>query len=626
MLFGQPQWLPILSLAALPILVHLLARRRQRVVPFSMTRFLEEAALQMQGRRWLRELILVLLRTGAALFVLLMLLRPYAHINLPLPTAPTAIAFVVDNSLSMRSVGTTSLPRPWLQQAIGWCERLAQETNADIAVIAADRSSEPLCAFTTDLRQLHQALAQVRPTFKALDLAAALSAADTLLATRTDAVKHIVVVTDLQSEPFRSLRLPSLSHPITVVDVKPKPQVGNARLTATVHLPLDPNADGSVTATVQNLSHVPLLGAVSLHVAQRLVAKKDVTLLPSAKQPLSFDLPSWAMAASNEHGFVEGKVVWQAKPHYADVLTVDDTMPFRFKSPSKLRFHNAVINGRQFVDAALKATGLDKGQGVSGALIASPPADQLKADELAMAAFVRSGMVLFADNPRSPLWENLRWKAQERTWQKAQSIAWVDESHPLLRSLGTSLQAVRVWKAVALSPQNGEKVLARLEDGTPFLVERFAQFERLPRRIRMNFSAAHLPPARCLIVACGLGGKSSNLPFMPAFVPLLHRLAVYTTLNGAKIFPLEAMDGEARMERLVSLVPPQSESDFRLPSQERVRAALRQMGGTLLTFEQSPSQGLAMTPLKDGSPLCLVLTLLCLLTEGILTALWWRRR
>lgn len=145
-------------------------------------------------------------------------------------------------------------------------------------------------------------------------------------------------------------------------------------------------------------------------------------------------------------------------------------------------------------------------------------------------------------------------------------------------------------------------------------------------RLRMNFPAAHLPPARFLIVACELDGKSSNLPFTPAFMPLLHRLIVYTTLNGAMIVPREAMGDEARIEGLTSFVPPQSESDFRLPSHERVHAALRKRGVTILTFDSSPSQGLAATPFRDLSPLCLILTLLFLLTEGILTALWWRRR
>jgi hypothetical protein len=76
MQIGQPQFLPLLALATLPILIHLLARRRRQVVPFAMTRFLQEANLQAQGRRWLRELLLLALRTGAVLFALLSLLAP----------------------------------------------------------------------------------------------------------------------------------------------------------------------------------------------------------------------------------------------------------------------------------------------------------------------------------------------------------------------------------------------------------------------------------------------------------------------------------------------------------------------------------------------------------------------
>lgn len=102
MQLGQPHLLPVLALAALPVLVHLLARRRRRVMPFAMTRFLHDATLQMQGRRWLRELMLVALRTGAVLFALLSLLRLYAPLSLPLPPAPTALALVVDTSLSLQ--------------------------------------------------------------------------------------------------------------------------------------------------------------------------------------------------------------------------------------------------------------------------------------------------------------------------------------------------------------------------------------------------------------------------------------------------------------------------------------------------------------------------------------------
>lgn len=611
MLFGQPQFLPLLSLTVLPLLVHLLARRRQRVVPFSMTRFLEEAALQMQGRRWLRELILVLLRTGAVLFALLMLLRPYASINLPLPPAPTAIALVIDNSLSMQSVGT--LPHSWFRQAMRWCERLAQETRADVAVIAADRTFEPLCTFTNDVQRLRKALAQMRPTFKALDLTAALRTADMLLATRIAAVKQIIIATDLQSEPFRSLRLPSLRHPIVVIDVKPKPQVGNARLTATVHLPLDPNADGSVTATVQNLSHVPLRGMVTLQVARRRIATQPAEFPPQAAKQIAFPLPTWALSAADEQGFVRGQVKWQTQPDNTDVLALDDAMAFAFKAMSKLRIVNAVASGRAFVDAALRAMNIKPiatGFSLHNADVVLTSAPKDRAAVRALTEWMRQGhiAVVIGDDVHSPLWGNLMLSVRPKVASSRQRINWADETSPLLKGLATTLQAVTVQRGISVNfNRSGAKVLATLIDGTPFLLE-------------LTTGKGH-----CLLLTTALDGRQSNLPYSVAFVPLLHRLIIYAAYNGAEIVPQEA-EAPPYVQGRQSIVVPQSESDFRLPSRERVHAALRQIDGTLLTVEQPPSQVLAATPLRDLSSLCLALALLCLLTEGVLTAIWWRRR
>lgn len=628
MQFGQPQFLPLLSLTLLPLLVHLLARRRRRVVPFSMTRFLKEASLQVQGRRWLREILLVLLRTGAVLFALLMLVRPYVPIGLPLPPAPSAIALVIDNSLSMRGFQESAIrdkQRTWFYQALQWCERLVQGTSAEIAIFAADQIAKPVCPFTADKERLRKALWKFPPPFKALDLTAGLQTADALLKMHPAAVKRIIVVTDLQSEPFRSLHIPSLRHPIIIADVKPKPQVGNARVMTMVQLPLDPNTNGIVTATVQNLSYVPLQGKASLLIAQRIAAEQSLTLPPNTERQLTFELPAWAITTADKHGFVKGKVVWKPKLRGSDVLAADNLVHFAFKSPAKLQFLNAIANGRNFVDGALQATGLSTKRGILGAIISSAPDDTSKAEKLAKEMLSFGGAVLFADNPHSPIWGILGLKVQQRTWKQARRITWVDESHPLLHGLGQTLQTVKVWKATAIDPnQSSVKVLATLDDGTHFLVERFVWLERLPYHLRLGPSPLHQPPSRCLIVACGLDGKSSNLPLTPAFVPLLHRLVVYVALNGVTIVPREK-DGEARLESGLATIPPKSESDFRLPSPQRLQAALKQHGGSLITVDRPPTL-LESTPLRDLSSLCLALTLCCLLAEGILTAMWWRKR
>jgi O-antigen/teichoic acid export membrane protein len=135
MVLGQPQFLPFLALASLPLLIHLLARRQRRVVPFSMTKFLREVAQQTQGRRWLRELLLLLLRTGAVFFALMALVRPYASVPLPLPPAPTAFALVIDNSLSMQSRSTSRSQghETWFDRSLKSCERVLKEVGAEVA-------------------------------------------------------------------------------------------------------------------------------------------------------------------------------------------------------------------------------------------------------------------------------------------------------------------------------------------------------------------------------------------------------------------------------------------------------------------------------------------------------------
>ncbi|MFN3422668.1 MAG: vWA domain-containing protein [Armatimonadota bacterium] len=353
MMFGQPQFLPLLALASLPLLIHLLARRQRRIVKFSMTRFLQEVTQQTHGRRWLRELLILLLRTGVVLFALLTLVRPYATINLPLPPAPISIAIIIDNSLSMQSGMKNG--QVWFERALKWCERAMRDLPAEMALLTAEKASEPICEFTGDLQRLTKALKQVQPTFKALDLTPALQTADTLLSHRPAAVKRIVAITDLQSEPLRSLHPPKLSNPMTVIDVKPSEQVGNVRLNAKLILPLDPNAEGSVVSELQNLSRQSLKGKVRASVYEKTFAQTEVSLQPQGRKALTLQLPSWVLDAANERGLVQVEVRWESD---LDIFGWDDFVRFEFRSPKRIRVVNAVRQGRQFVDAALRATNL----------------------------------------------------------------------------------------------------------------------------------------------------------------------------------------------------------------------------------------------------------------------------
>ncbi len=603
LMFGQPQFLPLLALASLPLLVHLLARRQRKIVKFSMTRFLQEVTQQTQGRRWLRELLLLLLRTGTILFALLTLLRPYASVPLPLPPAPTSIAIVLDNSLSMQS--REHGKQTWFEQAVKWCEQAMRNLPAEIALFTPDKAYEPVCDFSNDLRQELKALRQIRPTFKALDLTPAIQVADTLLSNRPSAVKHIVVVTDMQSEPFRSLNFPSLRNPITVVDVKPSEQVGNVRLSAKLRLPLDPNTDGSVVVELQNLSAQPLKGTVIATVSEKPFARTEISLQPQAQANLTLPMPSWVLDAADRNGFVNVEVRWNSN---LDFFGWDDFVRFSFKSPKRIRVVNALKEGRQFVDAALRALGILPIASASfsnaDAVIASTPNDAKVAKEL--AGWVRQGgtAIIIADSVASPFWLEIGASVQQVRKSEKLRVRWVDETNPILKGLGASLQAVTVQPILELD-QSGAKALVSLSDGTPLLVE-------------LAVGSGH-----CFIFTAPLSPQHTTLVYSPAFVPLIYRLIRFA-IHGHE---LSAIEAETKPQALPkrSTVVPKSESDFKLPSRTEIAAKLEQLGGTLILADKPPQVLLAETKLRDLTSLCLFLALLCLLIEGILTAIWWGR-
>jgi hypothetical protein len=607
MVLGQPQFLPFLALASLPLLIHLLARRQRRVVPFSMTKFLREVAQQTQGRRWLRELLLLLLRTGAVFFALMALVRPYASVPLPLPPAPTAFALVIDNSLSMQSRSTSRSQghETWFDLSLKSCERVLKEVGAEVALLAADNPSEPVCDFTSEPSRSLNALRQIRPTFRALDLSPALQTADSLLAQHPAAVKRILVFTDLQSEPFRSLALPSLKNQLVIVDAKPNEPVGNARLVAKLRLPLDPNTDGSAVTELKNMSNLPLNGSVVALVAKKSFARLKVSLAPKEQKTVILPLPFWVLDAADRQGLVEIEIRWESE---LDTFAWDDFVKFAFKSPKNLVVTNAVREGRQFVDTVLKVTDITHHESRitpdADAIIASAPTDSEMARQL--VDWLRQGKkaLIVADNLNSPIWSMFNISVKPSKSGQKRRVQWVDEGHPILQGLGNSLQSVTVQPFVEVSGSS-LKALATLDDGTAFLAE-------------LSVGAG-----QCLLLTVPLNPQRSDLVYSPVFVPLVHRFVRFASY-GHELSPQER-ETKPQASLGKSTIVPESESNFILPPQNEFAIRLRKFGATLVTADQLPAALLSETKLRDLTSLCLALSLLCLLTESIFTLILWKR-
>ena len=101
--FLSPLWLLAAGAAAIPLFIHLLRRRTGARVDFPAVRYLARAEREHSRKLRLRNLLLMLLRVAAILLVASAAARPVLRVAGG-GHAPTALAVVLDNSLSTSAI------------------------------------------------------------------------------------------------------------------------------------------------------------------------------------------------------------------------------------------------------------------------------------------------------------------------------------------------------------------------------------------------------------------------------------------------------------------------------------------------------------------------------------------
>src|SRR5437899_11510145 len=75
--FVQASMLAAMAAVALPIIAHLIFRRRSRPVDLGTLRFLKVAVRRDTRRRWLKRWLLLALRLGCVVLLVLLFARPF---------------------------------------------------------------------------------------------------------------------------------------------------------------------------------------------------------------------------------------------------------------------------------------------------------------------------------------------------------------------------------------------------------------------------------------------------------------------------------------------------------------------------------------------------------------------
>jgi len=304
--FASPWLLGGLALAGIPIIIHLLHRRRFRETPWAAMRFLIEAARKNSRRIRLEQLLLLAVRAGLLVLLSLALARPYAE---SLGTGGAAAApvhriIVLDASLSMgwNEPGTNRFERArTLARQIVDDARPGDPFNLVLirgrapAVIIRQPSFQP--------EQVLDELDQLRATDERGDVAAALAAAAELATLLPEIPrKQITFVSDFQRDNWRldgadpGRDAPALlaglaqKSEVVLLDVKQEtgPNAAVVSFEAGEPVPIA-GRDVPLRGILRNFGDRPLAGKrVELHVDGRLADTRTVDLPPATDVPVEF--------------------------------------------------------------------------------------------------------------------------------------------------------------------------------------------------------------------------------------------------------------------------------------------------------------------------------------------------
>jgi len=215
-----PGFLAGAALIGLPVVLHLLRRKPQRVVRFPSLRFLGESALRDTRRNQLLRWLTLLLRCAAIVLLCAAFARPFWG-RTPAATR-RALVIVLDNSMSQQARGRWEATLKW---SLGQLDALAPGDQAGLLVM----EPEPTWAvpMTDDLARIKTALAAARAGYDKTRYSRPLRLAGDTLAKTDAATKIIAWAADEQNTGWRGTDFAEKLPPgieFRFMDIAPAPQ------------------------------------------------------------------------------------------------------------------------------------------------------------------------------------------------------------------------------------------------------------------------------------------------------------------------------------------------------------------------------------------------------------------
>lgn len=572
--FLAPLMLLGLAAAAVPIVIHLIGRRRAPVRRFAAMDFLLGTNRRVARRLRLREMLLLALRVLVALAIPLVLAKPFVSCSATGPLVargPQAVVLVVDNSFTMgyRRGGESlfEAAKARARQVLG---ELGPE--ADVAVVFTAEGTQAPTELSRDHLRLRDTIDDAELSNRPGDVTLALRRAAALVASSPHTARRVYLFSILPAKAFppgEPAWAPGSGPELHVFAPTDEPIPNLAVTSLTTEQAGDVGPRGvRVAAEIVNFGEERVVDrGITLRIGARPVARGLISLGPGERGVKQFTatIPGDERAAD---------VLVELD---GDGLAIDDRRWIRVELRKDVRV--LIVDGdpsavRHEDETFYLETALRPGdRSDSSMVVTSTTVDELPRRRLAdhdvvflcnvkpldpariseLDAWVRKGGGLFVslgDNvdeqayaSMSPLLaQELRavrdvapgLSGAERV-KRGETIGRIEKTHPVFQvfgARGTGLAEASFWRWFLVSPSASDdrdrQILARLSGGAPLLIK------------------ARSGNGRLFLYTSTIDRDWNNLPVHKGYLPLLQQAARHLAQAPTRDEPTQVLVGQAR--------------------------------------------------------------------------------
>lgn len=532
--FAQPLFLLALAGLAVPVLAHLINRERAQPLRFPSIRFIRKVRLPQEGRRSLRDWLLLLLRLLLYSAIVLVLAGPrWVETDEGAAAASKpreSVVVLLDLSASMSGWENWPAAKEKALEAIE-----ALDADASVGLVLFDREVRMVLPPSTDRSTVRDFIRSAEPVpFRGNPEPALLEAASLL---KSEGARRLVLVSNFQSTRWQPNRLPRLDSAIALEFVP----TGDFALpnVAIMDARVFPSQEGVVRvfAQVRNFSSDKVATTVTLENGEKRYVE-PIELAPGESGAVTFVLPEvQAMEGrialpEDTYTWDNAYYLWLGAPPPTRVLVMlpmdeepEKLIEFGFvhhaleaKTPSDL-YTFAVLGG----DASLSPNSKEIGHRVLYLPGAGSHLSEEQWDDVGKF-LADGGLVLLTPGKHSARafhvlrergWSGtdyIQQTGRQRDYRNPFRIDWVNPASNLGQVFDDKsvrdLYLAEIYQYVRLRAGEKAEVLLKLEGGDPLLLR-----EKVGR-------------GQLIISAVPLDNTASDLPLRNAYLPILRELLV----------------------------------------------------------------------------------------------------